>query len=697
MLRILSLLLILVSVLGVGPVRAEMTEASPADSARYRFSEVTTEGVRTLTSVGGAAAVEVDTDSMNVAPAPSVEEVLRELPLLHVRTNSRGEAEISARGSESRQVAVLVDGIPITLAWDARADVSVLPATGVQKLTFVRGLSSMLYGPNVLGGIVEAQVGRSLTQPDRSSTQVSIGGDHVGAVSTAVSTSVPLETESGDWLFRAGVGYRNSPGDPLAGGVSEPVPGDDDLRVNTDVEKLDGFASARYLHWSGAWVALSGSSFKLDRGIAAELGLADEDARLWRYPHVSRTVAVLSAGTGFRSSPLGGEGDIEASFGFDNGRTDIDEYTSRAYDEVAGSENGEDQTLTFRLLADQSLGDRSNLRGSFTFASVNHDEITEETVDDATETVTTPYQQQLLSVGIENDWRLYQSDGYLNSVSLTVGAAYDAADTPKTGGRESLGEISEWGGRFGLSAATHQGRTVYHAGVSRRGRFPALRELYSGALGRFAPNPNLEPEKLRTMEAGVTSRIGTGEVQAVVFHNLLEDAVVRTTLEDRRFFRVNRDELRSTGVELLGAHVAGPFDVAGSLTWQSVEITDTSLDASDPSVDDTSEPENLPELFGELTVELPLPGTLRLGSSVAYTGTQYAIDGITDEMVELDDATIVGFYASKTWRPDLPWNGGTFRFLEARIGVDNIGDQARYDAWGLPEPGRRFRFGLKFY
>ncbi|MCA9758117.1 MAG: TonB-dependent receptor [Candidatus Eisenbacteria bacterium] len=697
MLRSSLLFLILATTVGASPARGEITEASPADSAKYRFTEVTTEAVRTLTSVGGAAAVEVDVDTMDVAPAPSVEEVLRELPLLHVRTNSRGEAEISARGSESRQVAVLVDGVPITLAWDARADVSVLPATGVQKLTFVRGLSSMLYGPNVLGGIVEAQVGRSLTQPDRSATQIAVGADHVGAVSTSVSTSVPVESESGDWLFRAGFGYRNSPGDPLADGVTEPLPEGDDLRVNTDLEKFDGFASARYLHWSGAWVSLSGSSFKLDRGIAAELGLADEDARLWRYPHVSRTVAVLSAGTGFRSSPFGGQGDIEASFGFDNGRTDIDEYTSRAYDEVAGFENGEDQTLTFRLLADQTLGDRSNLRGSFTFASVNHDEITEESVNDIPQTVTTPYQQQLMSVGVENDWKILQSNGPVNSVSLTVGAAYDQADTPKTGGRESLGTISKWGGRLGLSAATHQGRTVYHAGVSRRGRFPALRELYSGALNRFQPNPDLKPETLLTMEAGVTSRIGTGEVQAVLFHNLLEDAVVRTTLEDRRFFRVNRDELRSTGLELLGAHYVGPFDVSGSLTWQSVELTDTSVDTSDPSADNTSDPENLPELFGDLTVALPLPGQLRFGGSVEYTGTQFAIDGLTDELVELDDATIVGFFASKTWRPDLPWNGGTFRFLEARIGVDNVGDQARYDAWGLPEPGRRIRFGLKLY
>lgn len=659
---------------------AQVVEASPADSARYRFPEVTTEAARTLTSAGGAAAVEVSAESLGVTAAPSVEEILREIPLLHVRTNSRGEAEVSARGSESRQVAVLVDGVPITLAWDARADVSVVPATGIQSVTFVRGLSSMLYGPNVLGGILDARVGRSLIQPDRPATEIAVGGDHLGSVTTSATTSIPWVTGTGDWHFRGGLGFRNSPGDPLAGGLEEPDPDEDeDLRANTDLDRLDGFASLRYLHGNGAWVAFSGSSFRLDRGIAAELGVADEDARLWRYPHVSRTLAVISGGTGFHRSPLGGEGDVEASLGLDVGRTEIDAYSTRAYDEVSGFEDGEDRTLTLRILADQTLGTRGDLRASFTHAAVRH----EESIPDGQAT----YEQRLSSIGAETDWKLRAGGERLESLTLTVGGAHDFSDTPETGGREALGKVSQWGGRLGLSAAVNEGRTILHAGISRRGRFPALRELYSGALGRFQPNPDLEPEKLLTLEVGATSRFGMGEAQVAVFHNLLEDAVVRTTLPDRRFLRVNRDELRSTGVELLGAHRLGPLDLHGSLTWQDVEITDTTSD-------EKREPENLPEVLGDLGVELPL-GAWRVGADLDYTGTQYALDAVTGDDAELAAAAFVGVSLARTWRPDLPWSGGTFRFLETRIAVDNLGDEVRYDAWGLPEPGRRARFELR--
>ena len=76
-----------------------------------------------------------------------------------MRTNSRGEAELSVRGSESRQVAVLFDGMPLTLSWDRRTDLSVIPAGALQQVTLVRGLSTLLAGPNVLGGVVEFQTG----------------------------------------------------------------------------------------------------------------------------------------------------------------------------------------------------------------------------------------------------------------------------------------------------------------------------------------------------------------------------------------------------------------------------------------------------------------------------------------------------------------------------------------------------------
>lgn len=661
------------------PAGAQRPDSARVDTTVSSLQEIVVQARKPITTVGGAAAVALRLDSLPLPPAPSLELVLRELPALHVRRNSRGEAEISARGSDSRQVAVLVDGVPLTLAWDGRADVSVIPATAPQRIEFTRGLASMLHGPNVLGGVVEISVGRSLLQPPTASAHLATGVDRFGGFGGSGSVTLPFESEAGRWLVRAGAGYADSPGQPLARGIVEPVPADRDLRVNTDSRIADGFATVRFHGNSGAWVSVSSSTFRAERGIAAELGV--DNARFWRYPRVSRTVAVASAGTGERRALFGGHGDLEASVGVDLGRTDIDAYSSRTYAERSGFEDGRDRGLTLRVLGDHTLGARGELRAAFTLSDLRHDE----RLPDAE----ARYRQRLWSAGGETVWRLIdEGRGGIHSLRLSVGGAVDVGATPETGGREALGRRTEWGARAGLAMGLAGGGTLVHGGVSRRARFPSLRELYSGALDRFAPNPDLQPERLVALEAGVTTRVGRrGEIQAVLFRHQLDDAVVRITLPDRRFQRVNRDRLHSRGVELLASTAAGPVALSGDLTWQQVDLTDTRAGV-------TNRPENLPELYGSARAGVPVALGVRAMAEAVYTGSQSCIDPGTGRDATLGAGTVLNGELSRVWhiRPT-----GLLARLEGRIALDNIGNLALYEQCGLPGPGRLLRVQVRLF
>lgn len=660
------------------PARAQVPDSARADSV-YRIPDLTIRASRPVTTVGGAGAIEVSPDSLRLPPAPSVGEVLREIPAVHVRTNSRGQAEISVRGSESRQVAVLVDGIPLTLGWDARTDVSVLPATAPQQITLVRGLSSILYGPNVLGGIVEMSVAESRVPHEETSVQVAGGADHVGGVSTSATVTVPFEGADGRWLLRAGGGYRDSPGDPLADGVTEPVPTEDGLRLNTDVSHLDGFFSLRYEADGGAWFSTTGSAFRAERGIAAELGVSEP--RLWRYPHISRTIAVVSAGTGHRATPLG-RGDLELSVGLDRGRTQIDEYTSRAYEETSGFENGDDRTWTVRLLGDHTLGPRADLRAAFTFADILHDE----NIDGSLAT----YQQRLWSLGGETIVRLVEPDGGpLSSLRLSLGAALDRATTPQSGGRPPLDGLTDWGARAGVTAVLSEGDLLLHAGASRRARFPALRELYSEALDRFEPNPDLGPERLVALEAGATARVGRGELQAVGFHHRLSGAIRRILLESGRRRRVNADELRSTGLELLASQDLGPLGLSGDLILQSVELID-------PATSESTEPENLPELEWGLEARVPFASGFRATLGARFTGSQFCLDPDTGGDRRLDGGAWLHAGLSRAFSLGSE-RGATFSGLEVSAFGENLGDVVLYDQCGLPRPGRLVGLRVRLY
>ncbi len=673
-----------VMALGLGlasslPIAAQRPDSvPPRDTSVFRVEGIRVQAIRPVTTVGGASAVEITLDSMALPVAPTTEELLRALPMVHVRTNSRGEAEVTVRGSESRQVAVLLDGVPLTLGWDARTDVSVLPAGAVSEVTVIRGLSSILHGPNVLGGVVEMHIGRSPTSLARRSLSFTMGGDDQGGYGVTAIGEHPFETSGGHGAFRVGAGFRDSPGVPLPGGVSEPIATGNDLRLNTDSRNLNGFFSARYTSNRGAWASLSTAAFDAERGIAGELGT--DDPRLWRYPQVSRTVVAASGGSGFHDTPWG-RGDVEMSVGVDAGTTVIDSYTTRSYDEIDGSEEGIDRTVTLRLLGDHTLGSRGDFRTSFTLADIRH-----EAIEDG---VSTDYAQRLVSLAGETLWRLLEAPlGPLDGLRLSVGGAWDRGSTPETGGRESLGTIDDWGGRIGLSGLFDNGGTLVHASLSRRGRFPSLRESYSEALKRFVPNPDLAPERLLAFETGITTRIGQGELQVVGFRHELDGAIRRITLEGGKRMRINSDELRSTGIELFASQTWGRVGAGGEFTLQSVDLIDSGASAS-------TYPENTPERAGSAYLRFPLVAGIDATAAVEYTGAQFCQDPGSGADVELDGGSWLNASLSRIFRATTGRASG--RQIEARVSATNLGDTALYDQCGLPRPGRSLQFQLRVF
>jgi iron complex outermembrane recepter protein len=651
----------------------------PPDSTRpapIPVRALSAQAARAVATAGGASALEVRLDSMQLPAAPTLEQVLRELPLVQVRTNSRGEAQFSLRGSgsDARQVAVLLDGVPLNLGWDDRADLSVLPATAATSLSLIRGLPSVLHGPNVLGGVLEVGVGHhpGRWMPERS-RELTLGIESTGAYAAGASFAEPMPLGRGAFAIRAGAGYRDRPGFALPGDVRDAASRERaDLRSNSDLLHRDGFLALRYLGDGGAWATLASSSFAAARGVPAELHT--DAPRFWRYPHVSRSVAVVSGGTGDRDTPFGGRGDLEASIGVDVGRTEIVAYQDAGYADIRETEDADDLTLTLRLLGDHTLGGAGDLRGAFTFADISHDER-------LSAGGRSTYRQRIWSLGGEAGWSIGVPLDAWREVRLSTGAAIDGADTPESGGMPAVGALADWGARIGVSSTRSDGTLMLHAGLSRRARFPSLRELYSGALGRFEPNPALRPELLVAAEAGATARPSWGEAQLVLFHRGLRDAIERVALPGGRFRRVNVGESRSSGAELMLATAVGPVALSGDLTLQRVRLYEAGVRLPGHA-------EYQPDLLSGVNARLALPLELRVGAGVRHVGAQYCADPRAAGELRLPASTRLDVDAARAFRVR---DAQSFAHLELSAALDNIGDAAIYDQCGLPQPGRTLR------
>lgn len=684
-------------VLLTGPAAAQTpSDTLDADTTVYTVQGVTASVARPATTTGGASAVEADLDSLAVPPAPTLEQVLREMPLIQIRRNSRGQAQPALRGSDGRQVAVLVDGIPLTLGWDHRTDLSVIPLTAARSITLLRGLSSVLHGPNVLGGVVEIDVARGSVQlPPPEPLSLSAGIEHTGGRSLGLTGGTLLQPAGGRWSVRGGFGYREQPGFTLpdfgdrqlcpqdvscAAGL---ITADGDLRLNTDVERFDGFLATRYLADAGHWFSLAASGYRVERGVAPEIHTSDP--RLWRYPYQSRYLAALTGGTGQRVT-LWGTGDLEASFGVDIGRTEIDEFATSEYREVTGGESSDDRTLTLRLLGDHTLTSRGELRGALTFADISHDEVLEPGG-------AASYRQRLWSAGAEVEWRFRGLAGLpgFGLTRVSLGGAIDGADTPESGGKPPLDRLWDWGARLGATSMIADGTLLLHGGLSRRARFPALRELYSGALGRFVPNPSLTAEVLVAGEAGFTLQARGAEFQAVGFHQRLSDAITRSavsTPEGEKFQRVNRDEIRGTGLELLGLWSGGGYSLTGDITLQRVRLID-------PDAGTDLEAEYEPAYAGKLGVGVPLPLGAEGTADMRYRGSQFCVNPTaTGGQQRIDASTSLDLGLRRLFR----WlEGGTLSRVDALLALENVTDAAVFDQCGLPQPGRTLRLQVRLW
>lgn len=665
---------ILIAVLAIFPddVRAQVRSDSARADSGQRLRTVTVSATRAAATVGGASAVVIRPTELRTTPAPALEQALREAPFIHVRQNSRGEMELSVRGSDSRQAAVLIDGVPITLGWDHRTDPSLIPLTGAERLTVVRGLGSLLNGPNTLGGTIEVVTEATAFRTPGRRVTLGAGVDEFGSVVGSLTGGRAFDAGSGSFSMRGGLAYRQRDGLSLPNGTADPT-ARDGLRTNSDLEEIDGFASVRWANAMGRSIGLTVSAFNAEKGVPPEEHIGGP--RLWRYPYHRRTLAALSASTGSFMTPLG-FGSLTVGVGRNAGRLKVESYTDRSYTAIEGEELGDEEALTMRALFTHSLGS-ATLRAGWTGADIRY----EETLPPA---APVDYRQRLNSTGAELEAPLGAQ------TSFTGGLVFDRSRNLETGGREADPQpFDDVGWRLGL---THDlGAWSLQASVSERSRFPALRELYSGALNRFTPNPDLKPERLMSVEGGFTlsgSSTGTrSSIQVTGFRHQLDDAVVRITLSNpTRFMRVNRDRIESTGAEAVAGLTFGADpDRTVSLSADALVQRITVFDET--AGDAERHAENNPEVRGRLELGVPLPWRLRGFATTRHTGRQYCLNADTQSWMTLGAATATDLAVQHTSTV----TSGPFRSMRTVLSFDNVGNVSVFDQCGLPQPGRTLR------
>ncbi len=96
----------------------------------------------------------VTEETIQAVGATTAAEALRYVPGLNVVQTTKGELNINIQGFSQKDILVLIDGVPYYETQNGPLDLQQIPASIIGKIEVTKGASSVLYGPNALGGVV---------------------------------------------------------------------------------------------------------------------------------------------------------------------------------------------------------------------------------------------------------------------------------------------------------------------------------------------------------------------------------------------------------------------------------------------------------------------------------------------------------------------------------------------------------------
>ncbi|KFK91990.1 MULTISPECIES: TonB-dependent vitamin B12 receptor BtuB [unclassified Serratia (in: enterobacteria)] len=122
--------------------------------------------------------------------AKSMVDVMRRLPGVDIAQNGGlgQSSSVFIRGTEARHVLLLIDGVRLNQAGiTGSSDLSQIPVSLVQKVEFIRGPRSAVYGSDAIGGVINI-----ITTRDKNDTTLSAGVGSNGYQTYDGATQQPL-------------------------------------------------------------------------------------------------------------------------------------------------------------------------------------------------------------------------------------------------------------------------------------------------------------------------------------------------------------------------------------------------------------------------------------------------------------------------------------------------------------------------
>ncbi|MFP4083047.1 MAG: TonB-dependent receptor plug domain-containing protein [Candidatus Aminicenantes bacterium] len=397
-------------------------------------------------------------ETMETTSSKDLSEILSYAPGTFVSSGTKNESRLKIRGLGSQRIVMLYDGIPIYEPFFNSFDLKTILADQVENIKIVKGASSVLYGPNALGGVVNIITERP--HPPSFSLNTSYDSNETSYLSSAASLSWRNFSFSGFASYEKSEGFKwNNQGKNA-------------LRANSDYSRKN-FSGKLYAYPSPkSEILLEASYYSSQFGVPAAVEFYSP--RYWRFKDWNRFQLHLGG-----TFPFLKKGHFKLRSYYVRHHNVLDAY-SEPNEEVLKWESTYDNhsygvfligSLPYLSLHQGKFS--LNLRDDRVRIQADRDERWEQ------------YSHQTFSLGMENHHNLNQN------WKLIAGASLDLL-------KKQSGDIkSSFNPILGIKFNPRPQLDI-HASFSRKSRFPSMKSLYSVPGG----NPELGDETGTNYELG---------------------------------------------------------------------------------------------------------------------------------------------------------------------------------------------------
>lgn len=441
------------------------------------------------------------------------------LPGLSIsNVGGRNESMVYVRGFDLRQAPVFIDGIPEYVPYDGYVDLARFTTFDLSEITVTKGFSSVLYGPNAMGGAINLVSKKPAGQVsyDLSTSAMSGGGDF----------ALNLGTNRGAYYLSASGSKLSQNSYPLSDAFMPTATEDGGLRDNsyrrdTKYNLRAGYTPNATDEYSVTYISQQG-----EKGTPVYAGDNPGGAiRYWQWPDWNKYSEYFISQTRLGDKSSTNSVTVKTRFYHDKFKNTVFAYDNATYTTQAKKSSFQsyydDDTWGAIVDAAAALIDNNRLTVS---AHWKHDIHREHNLGEPVRAD----RDATISAGAEDAYRFAEQFSLIGGLSFDFRDELEAHDyNSKTGVMSNFptenthAVNAQVGGVFHPSA----GREISFS-IARKTRFSTMKDRYSFKLGTALPNPGLIPENAINYDLSYRERVGSlGSYTVSGFYNDLRDVI----------------------------------------------------------------------------------------------------------------------------------------------------------------------------